>query len=164
LPKSPLNKARKFNRIPTTTTVSRTLELIASSPIYQRVLELAIEHEQTEGRSNGYRGWQWHDVEIHPTKLIRLVTEGISRVNLKTRQATFYMLKNRAEVKKALAEITSITASESLEELSMARAVSKKPNEKAGSSPSLITSNGSRSGRDKERLVQPEASREKTRT
>jgi hypothetical protein len=83
-------------------TPSRTIILLDSFPIYRRVLELAVAHEERGLRSPGYMGWRWHDVEVHPTRLIRLVTSGISRINLRTRQATYYMLKDRAEIKSDL--------------------------------------------------------------
>ncbi len=70
-------------------------------PEYRKTLRLAVVHEETS-RYRNYRGWQWHDVEIHPTKLIRLITEGITRVSLRTRQATYYLLRDRDAVKKAV--------------------------------------------------------------
>ncbi len=71
-------------------------------PEHLKTLRLALVHEETGEGERNYRGWQWSDVETHPTKLIRLVTEGISRVNLKTRHSTHYLLKDREAVKKAL--------------------------------------------------------------
>jgi hypothetical protein len=54
-------------------------------------------------------GWRWHDVEIHPTRLIRLVTEGITRISHRTRKATYYLLRDRAEVKRALEDDSAET-------------------------------------------------------
>ncbi|MBO0887873.1 hypothetical protein J2P12_02090 [Candidatus Bathyarchaeota archaeon] len=71
-------------------------------PEYKKTLRLAVVHEESGRESHSYQGWQWHDVEIHPTKLIRLVTEGITRINLKTRQATAYVLRDREVVKRVL--------------------------------------------------------------
>src|SRR6266540_2130625 len=70
-------------------------------PEYKKTLRLAVANEES-GESRNYQGWQWHDVETHPTKLIRLVTEGISRINLRTRQATAYLLRDREAVKRVL--------------------------------------------------------------
>lgn len=72
-------------------------------PEYRKTLRLAVVHEESGRDFHSYQGWQWSDVEMHPTKLIRLVTEGISRINLKTRQATRYVLRDRELVKRALA-------------------------------------------------------------
>ncbi len=71
-------------------------------PEHRKTLKLALVHEVTGEDERNYRGWQWSDVETHPTKLIRLVTEGISRVNLKTRHSTHYLLRDREAVKRAL--------------------------------------------------------------
>jgi len=48
--------------------------------------------------------WQWHEVERHSTKLIRLITEGIAKVNLKTKQTTYYLLRDKSLVKRTLDE------------------------------------------------------------
>lgn len=71
-------------------------------PEYRKTLRLAVTHEESGQEYRSYQGWQWHDVETHPTKLIRLVTEGISKINLRTRQATSYLLRDREAVKRAL--------------------------------------------------------------
>src|SRR5881409_2773687 len=77
--------------------------LLERFPEYRKTLLLAVAHEETAPNSITYQGWQWHDVETHPTKLIRLVTEGISRISLRTRQATAYLLRDRDAVKRVLA-------------------------------------------------------------
>lgn len=74
-------------------------------PEYRKTLGLAVAHEEAVPSYLNYQGWQWSDVETHPTKLIRLVTEGISRINLKTRQATHYVLRDRDAVKRALGNL-----------------------------------------------------------
>ena len=71
-------------------------------PEYKKTLKLAVMHEEAAPSYLTYQGWQWSDVEMHPTRLIRLVTEGISKINLKTRQATHYLLRDREAVKRAL--------------------------------------------------------------
>jgi hypothetical protein len=71
-------------------------------PEYRKTLRLAMVHEETgEGKKN-YYGWQWSDVETNPTKLMRLVIEGISRVSVKTRHSTHYLLRDRSALKRAL--------------------------------------------------------------
>ena len=67
-------------------------------------MNLAVTHEESARDSRTYQGWQWHDVETHPTKLIRLVTEGISKIYLRTSQATYYILRDRETVKRALSK------------------------------------------------------------
>ncbi len=70
-------------------------------PEYRKVLGLALVHEESNDPRN-YSGWRWHDVEIHPTKLIRLVAEGIVIVNFRTRQGAHYLLKDASVVRKVL--------------------------------------------------------------
>jgi len=74
---------------------------LGKHPEYSKSLRLAVEHEVKNQREH-YLGWEWYDVEIHPTKLIRLVTDGIAKVNFKSRSATCYLLKDRGAVKRAL--------------------------------------------------------------
>jgi hypothetical protein len=102
LSKSTPSTARRSLEGHSATTQSRTLDLLQSFPIYRRVLALAIAHEERGLHYSGYKGWRWDDVEVHPTRLIRLVTNGISRINFRTRKATYYLLKDRDEVKRAL--------------------------------------------------------------
>jgi hypothetical protein len=71
-------------------------------PEYRKTLRLAVVHEESSGEPPTYQGWQWHNVETHPTKLIRLVTEGITRISLRTRHATYYVLRDRETVKRSL--------------------------------------------------------------
>ncbi len=73
-------------------------------PEYRKTLRLAVTHEEDAPNPLNYMGWQWHDVETHPTKLIRLVTEGISKISFKTRQATYYILRDREALKRALSK------------------------------------------------------------
>jgi hypothetical protein len=117
VPKNERIKAGTAPERHTPAPTSRTLELLDSFPIFQRVLELAVAHEEKGLRSPGYMGWRWHDVEVHPTRLIRLVTSGVSRISLRTRQATYYLLKDRAEIKRALENRPVESSSENFEDL-----------------------------------------------
>jgi hypothetical protein len=74
-------------------------------PEYEKTLRLAIAHEESVDSVDG-KGWQWHDVDTHPTKLIRLVTEGIAKISLRSRQATHYVLRERDLVKQTLTELS----------------------------------------------------------
>ncbi|HEV2120732.1 MAG TPA: hypothetical protein VGS11_11620 [Candidatus Bathyarchaeia archaeon] len=77
-------------------------------PEHQKTLKLAMVHEKSGEDEADYRGWQWSDVEVHPTKLMRLVIEGISKVSLKTRHSTYYLLRDRNAVKKVLSSPVQI--------------------------------------------------------
>ena len=83
----------------------KTKRFLGRYPEYEKTLRLAVAHEESAGTSDG-QGWQWHDVDTHPTKLIRLVTEGIARINLRSRQATYYLLRERVTVKNSLKELS----------------------------------------------------------
>ncbi len=87
---------------PLEATENRLAYFLERFPEYRKTLRLALMHEESGRDVRTYQGWQWNDVETHPTKLIRLVTEGISRINLRTRQATSYLLRDREAVKRAL--------------------------------------------------------------
>src|SRR2546428_1976585 len=51
-----------------------------------------------------YQGWQWSDVEMHPTRVLKLVIEGIAKISLRTRRATYYLLKEPDLVKTVRSE------------------------------------------------------------
>jgi len=74
---------------------------------YRKTYELAIKSEEEHANDQHYLGWQWFDVETHPSKLIRLVTEGVAKVNFRSNRSTHYLLKDRAAVKKALSNVQS---------------------------------------------------------
>lgn len=80
---------------------SEVVAFLSKHPEYSKSLRLAIEHEE-KNWSEHYLGWEWYHAEIHPSKLIRLVTDGIAKINFKSRSATCYLLKDREAVKKAL--------------------------------------------------------------
>src|SRR5690242_3497052 len=48
-------------------------EFLAKYPDYRKALWLAARSEE-EGQGNpSYQGWQWSDMEMHPTRVMRLV-------------------------------------------------------------------------------------------
>src|SRR5438445_11808891 len=83
-------------------TENRLAYFLERFPEYRKTLRLALTHEESGREARSYRGWQWHDAETHPTKLIRLVTEGISRISLAPRQATPYVLRDRYAAQRVL--------------------------------------------------------------
>jgi hypothetical protein len=75
---------------------------LAKYPDYRKALWLAARSEE-EGQSNpSYQGWQWSDLEMHPTRVLKLVIEGIAKIALRTRRATYYLLKDPELVKTVL--------------------------------------------------------------
>ncbi|OLD78283.1 hypothetical protein E6H18_06645 [Candidatus Bathyarchaeota archaeon] len=79
---------------------ARVLHFLERFPEYSKTLRLAAVYEESSGTP--LQGWRWHDVETHPTKLIRLVTDGLAKVSQKTRGATYYLLRDREAVKRIL--------------------------------------------------------------
>jgi hypothetical protein len=78
------------------------VSFLLARPEYRKTLELAVKEEEQHANEQHYLGWQWFGVETNPSKLMRLVTEGIARVSFKSNSSTNYMLKERSEVKIAL--------------------------------------------------------------
>lgn len=74
---------------------------LAKFPEYRKVLGLALINEESNNPLS-YQGWRWPDVEIHPTKLMRLVIEGITRISARSRTGTYYLLKDSSIVRKIL--------------------------------------------------------------
>lgn len=79
---------------------------LLARPEYQKTLQLAVKHEAEHATEPYYLGWQWFDVETHPTKLMRLVTDGIAKVKFKSNRTTGYLLKDKEAVKKALSSFS----------------------------------------------------------
>jgi len=80
-------------------------ELLQKKPEYVKTLKLAIEKEEENLSRDTYLGWTWYDVETHPAKLIKLVTESIAKVNFKSNSSTCYLLKDRETTRKSLNEL-----------------------------------------------------------
>ncbi|OLD14140.1 MAG: hypothetical protein AUI97_02480 [Crenarchaeota archaeon 13_1_40CM_3_52_17] len=77
-------------------------QFLARFPDYRKALWLAARSEE-EGLGNpSYQGWQWSDIEMHPTRVLKLVIEGIAKINMRTRRATYYLLKEPDLVKTVL--------------------------------------------------------------
>jgi hypothetical protein len=78
---------------------------LAKFPEYRKVLRLALINEESNNPWS-YQGWRWPDVEMHPTKLMRLVIAGIARISARSRQGTYYLLKDSGIVRKVLSQHT----------------------------------------------------------
>src|SRR5207245_8304018 len=67
-------------------------QFLANHPDYRKALWLAARSEE-EGLANpSYQGWQWSDIEMHTTRVLKLVIEGIAKISLRTRRDTYYLL------------------------------------------------------------------------
>ena len=77
-------------------------QFLAKFPDYRKALWLAARSEEEGLGSPSYQGWQWSDVEMHPTRVLKLVIEGIAKIGMRTRRATYYLLKEPNLVKTVL--------------------------------------------------------------
>src|SRR5947209_9343563 len=67
-------------------------QFLARFPDYRKALWLAARSEE-EGLGNpSDQGRKWSDVEMHPTRVLKLVIEGIAKISMRTRRATYYLL------------------------------------------------------------------------
>ncbi len=77
-------------------------QFLARFPDYRKALWLAARSEEERLGNPSYQGWQWSDVEMHPTRVLKLVIEGIAKISMRTRRATYYLLKEPDLVKTVL--------------------------------------------------------------
>jgi len=86
--------------------------LILERPKYREILERAVKVEEEAERGlledseiiKNY-GWEWYHVQAYPAELMRLVRDGIAKINYKSRKHTYYKLVNTDEVKRALSSV-----------------------------------------------------------
>jgi len=88
----------------------KTTLFLLRFPEYRRTLRLAVFHEESSAGNRFYKGWRWQDVETPPSELPRLVIEEIAMVNLRTKHATYYLLRDKEAVKDALRTVTDLAA------------------------------------------------------
>lgn len=84
-------------------TPSEIANFFEKHPKYRAIVERAVEVE--EGKKDPHwLGWKWHDVRAYPAQIVRLVVEGIVKVNFESNSSTNYLLVNRESIKKGLAQ------------------------------------------------------------
>ena len=66
------------------------------------ILREAVQVEDANAASSNWLGWQWFDVRAYPATLMKLVINGVIRVNFKSNSATCYLLTDSAATKSAL--------------------------------------------------------------
>ena len=67
--------------------------------IYEYEKKYIDEWRQKEKEGMDYMGWEWYDVGVHPSKLNKLVLEGIIRIVHKSRSMTVYRLRDFDSIK-----------------------------------------------------------------
>ncbi len=69
------------------------------------VLRAAVEEEDAATSDKHYLGWEWDKVRAYPATLMRLVVDGVIRVNYRSNNYTSYLLVDRAATKQALSRL-----------------------------------------------------------
>lgn len=96
------NDTVSLNIEPITPRENYVEQFLAKHPDYRKALWLAARSEEEGAGKPSYQGWQWSDLEMHPTRVLKLVIEGLARINMRTRRATFYLLRDPGLVQSVL--------------------------------------------------------------
>ena len=62
---------------------------LRENPKYREILQRAIDVEEKNTSNPHWLGWEWHEVRAYPAHLVKLVIEGIIKVNFKSNFASF---------------------------------------------------------------------------
>ncbi len=84
-------------------TASEIATFLDKNPKYRAIVERALEVEAAN-KNPHWLGWKWHDVRAYPAQIVRLVVEGIARVNVESNSSTNYLLVNRESIRKGLTQ------------------------------------------------------------
>ena len=80
---------------------SDVARFLKENPKYRPILERAVEAEEKNTNPH-WLGWRWHEARAYPAQIVKLVIEGIARVNFESNSSTNYLLVNRQAVKQAV--------------------------------------------------------------
>ena len=75
---------------------------LRENPKYREILQRAIDVEEKNTSNPHWLGWEWHEVRAYPAHLVKLVIEGIIKVNFKSNSSTNYLLVDRDSVKEVV--------------------------------------------------------------
>ncbi len=82
---------------------SQVAEYLRAHPKATAVLRAAVGEEESRSGEEHYLGWEWHQVRAYPASLMKLVVDGLIKVNYKSNSATCYLLVDREATKLAVA-------------------------------------------------------------
>lgn len=80
-------------------------KFLKANPKYREILQRAIEVERENSKNPHWLGWEWHEVRAYPAQLVKLVIEGVIKVNFKSNSSTNYLLVNPELTKQAVKAI-----------------------------------------------------------
>ena len=83
-------------------TSAELTEYLRLNPKAVPVLRAALEAEESHADEPTYLGWEWYDVRAYPATLVKLVVDGLIRVNFKSNSATNYLLRDADAIKSEL--------------------------------------------------------------
>jgi len=82
--------------------VSEIVAYLRANPDYVPIVRRALEYESEEEKKGYYLGFEWWNVGVKPSRLNKLVYDGLLKVSYKSRKSTCYKLIDRDAVEKAL--------------------------------------------------------------
>lgn len=77
-------------------------EYLRANPKTVPVLRAALEEETSHSGQPTYLGWEWYEVRAYPATLVKLVVDGLIRVNFKSNSSTCYLLRDAESIKRQL--------------------------------------------------------------
>ncbi|MHB8324617.1 MAG: hypothetical protein ACYDHB_09395 [Candidatus Dormibacteria bacterium] len=77
-------------------------DYLRANPKMAPVIEAAVKVEEAHAGEPAYLGWTWDEVRAYPATLMKLVVDGVIRVNFKSQRQTRYLMVARAAAKHAL--------------------------------------------------------------
>jgi hypothetical protein len=72
---------------------------LRANPKAVPVLRAALEAEASHAAEPTYLGWEWYEVRAYPATLVKLVVDGLIRVNFKSNSSTCYLLRDPEALK-----------------------------------------------------------------
>lgn len=86
--------------------VEEMTKFFKERPKYREVLERAIEVEEKHQKDPNWLGWEWHEVRAYPAQLVKMVIEGVIKVNFKSNSSTTYLIVDKKLTTEALAKLS----------------------------------------------------------
>ncbi len=83
-------------------TIPDMVRFLQQHPKHSQILQRAIEVEEANTNKPNWLGWEWYEVRAYPAQLVKLVIEGIIKVNFKSNTSTCYLLLDRDMTKRTL--------------------------------------------------------------
>jgi len=90
-------------------TMLDVLEYLEEHPEYEKLLKLAVKHEEENAAKEGYLGWDWSSVRAYPATINKLIIDGLVRKTYDSASFTNYRLVNLQATKEALTTFETIT-------------------------------------------------------